>query len=92
MNDKLWAKLDPSGCGHTDSACIKACLLMPEFFDRITARFGAGADCITLEQWNQASLEGAMMHPNDDNLIKMMEQVWDIVEDEENSVHKKQAM
>jgi len=29
------------------------------------------------------------MHPNDDNLIKMMEEVWDVCEDEEAAVHKK---
>jgi len=48
--------------------------------------------CITKADWCQAGLEGAMMHPNDDNLIKMMESVWDVYENEEAAVHQKQAM
>ena len=32
-----------------------------------------------------------MMHPNDENLIKMMESVWDVIEDEEAIAHKKAA-
>tara|TARA_B110000285_G_C14964844_1_gene533530 strand:+ start:369 stop:548 length:180 start_codon:yes stop_codon:yes gene_type:complete len=58
--------------------------------DRIVSRFGNGA--ITKDAWTLAGLEGAMMHPNDDNLIKMMESVWDVCEDEEAAVHQKQAM
>jgi len=43
--------------------------------------------CITKADWCQAGLEGAMMHPNDDNFIKMMESVWDVCENEEAAVH-----
>jgi len=56
----------------------------------ICKRFGNGH--ITKADWDQAGLEGCMMHPNDDNLIKLMESVWDVVEDEEAAVHQKQAM
>lgn len=90
MNKKLWAKLDPTDCGHTDVATIEKVLKVKQFLDRITARFTNSV--ITKEEWIQATLEGAMMHPNDDNLIKMMEEVWDVCEDEDAAVHKTQAM
>jgi len=71
LNAKLWAKLDPTDCGHTDASCIEKCLNNKEMCDKICSRFNTVA--ISKDEWIQAGLEGCMMHPNDDNLIKMME-------------------
>ena len=87
---KLWAKLDPTDCGHTDANCIDAVLKNKSFMDKILQRWSSGV--ITKDEWYQAGLEGAMMHPNDNNFIKMMESVWDVCENEEAAVNQKQAM
>jgi hypothetical protein len=42
MFEKVWARLDPSGCGHTDAKCIDAALKDKSFMDRILQRWSNG--------------------------------------------------
>ena len=85
IDAKVWARLDPTGSGSTDAKHVEACLCKPEYLPMVMKRWPSG--CFTKADFVQAGLELAMMHPNDDNLIKLKESVWDVCENEEAAVH-----